>query len=123
MLVAFISSSSPLPGGSSSSTTATPPSTLRTAFMVLLFDPIHYHGGHDAHTWRWIWTAWWISSTARVMRDGHSAVKADPACVPDEELPVKSRLEFWVFLPQMRLTMEQLVVRARAAEAAGFGGV
>src|SRR5580704_12639070 len=32
-------------------------------------------------------------------------------------------LEFWVFLPQMRLTMEQLVERARAAEAAGFGGV
>ena len=36
---------------------------------------------------------------------------------------MKSRLEFWVFLPQMRLTMEQLVERARAAEAAGFGGV
>jgi len=32
-------------------------------------------------------------------------------------------LEFWVFLPQMRLTMEQLVERAQAAEAAGFGGV
>ena len=36
---------------------------------------------------------------------------------------MKSPLEFWVFLPQMRLTMEQLVERARAAEAAGFGGV
>src|SRR5580704_16096163 len=32
-------------------------------------------------------------------------------------------LEFWVFLPQMRLTMEQMVERAQAAEAAGFGGV
>src|ERR1700682_3423125 len=32
-------------------------------------------------------------------------------------------LEFWVFLPQMRLTMEQLVERARAAEAAGFEGL
>jgi alkanesulfonate monooxygenase SsuD/methylene tetrahydromethanopterin reductase-like flavin-dependent oxidoreductase (luciferase family) len=52
-----------------------------------------------------------------------SAVHADPACVLNEELPVKSPLEFWVFLPQMRLTMEQLVERARAAEAAGFGGV
>jgi alkanesulfonate monooxygenase SsuD/methylene tetrahydromethanopterin reductase-like flavin-dependent oxidoreductase (luciferase family) len=36
---------------------------------------------------------------------------------------VKSPLEFWVFLPQMRLTMEQMVDRARAAEAAGFGGI
>ncbi len=36
---------------------------------------------------------------------------------------MKSPLEFWVFLPQMRLTMEQLVERARAAEAAGFAGV
>src|SRR5580692_9729499 len=51
------------------------------------------------------------------------AVRADPTCVLDEELPVKSPLEFWVFLPQMRLTMEQLVERARAAEEAGFGGV
>src|ERR1700683_5530737 len=42
---------------------------------------------------------------------------------PDEELPVKSPLEFWVFLPQMRLTMDQMVDRARAAEAAGFSGV
>ena len=36
MLVARMSSSSPMPGGSSRSTTATPPSTLRTAFIVLL---------------------------------------------------------------------------------------
>jgi alkanesulfonate monooxygenase SsuD/methylene tetrahydromethanopterin reductase-like flavin-dependent oxidoreductase (luciferase family) len=42
---------------------------------------------------------------------------------PDEELPVKSSLEFWIFLPQMRLTMDQMVDRARAAEAAGFAGV
>ena len=34
-----------------------------------------------------------------------------------------SPLEFWLFLPQMRLTMDQLVDRARAAEAAGFGGI
>ena len=34
-----------------------------------------------------------------------------------------SPLEFWVFLPQMRLSMAQLVERARAAEAAGFSGV
>ena len=34
-----------------------------------------------------------------------------------------SPLEFWLFLPQMRLTMDQLVERARAAEAAGFAGV
>ncbi len=34
-----------------------------------------------------------------------------------------SPLEFWLFLPQMRLTMDQLVDRARAAEAAGFAGV
>ena len=32
-------------------------------------------------------------------------------------------LKFWVFLPQMRLTMEQLVERALAAEAAGFEGL
>ena len=36
---------------------------------------------------------------------------------------MKSPLEFWVFLPQMRLTMDQMVDRARAAEAAGFAGV
>jgi len=32
-------------------------------------------------------------------------------------------LEFWVYLPQMRMTMDQMVERARAAEAAGFSGV
>jgi alkanesulfonate monooxygenase SsuD/methylene tetrahydromethanopterin reductase-like flavin-dependent oxidoreductase (luciferase family) len=32
-------------------------------------------------------------------------------------------MEFWVFLPQMRMSMEQLAVRARAAESAGFLGV
>ena len=32
-------------------------------------------------------------------------------------------MEFWLFLPQMRLTIDQLVERARAAEAAGFAGV
>lgn len=32
-------------------------------------------------------------------------------------------LEYWVFLPQMRLTMDQLVDRARAAEEAGFAGI
>jgi alkanesulfonate monooxygenase SsuD/methylene tetrahydromethanopterin reductase-like flavin-dependent oxidoreductase (luciferase family) len=32
-------------------------------------------------------------------------------------------LEFWLFLPQMRMTMVELVGRARAAEAAGFGGI
>ncbi len=32
-------------------------------------------------------------------------------------------LQFWVFLPQMRLTMDELVERAQAAERAGFGGV
>ncbi len=32
-------------------------------------------------------------------------------------------IEFWVFLPQMRLTMNQLVERAQAAEDAGFGGI
>jgi alkanesulfonate monooxygenase SsuD/methylene tetrahydromethanopterin reductase-like flavin-dependent oxidoreductase (luciferase family) len=31
--------------------------------------------------------------------------------------------EFHVFLPQMRLSMAQLVERARAAEASGFGGI
>jgi alkanesulfonate monooxygenase SsuD/methylene tetrahydromethanopterin reductase-like flavin-dependent oxidoreductase (luciferase family) len=32
-------------------------------------------------------------------------------------------MEFNLFLPQMRLTFEQLVARARAAEAAGFSGI
>lgn len=32
-------------------------------------------------------------------------------------------VEFWVFLPQMRMTMEQLVERARVAEQAGFSGM
>ena len=32
-------------------------------------------------------------------------------------------LEFWVYLPQMRMTMDQMVERARAAEAAGFSGI
>ncbi len=32
-------------------------------------------------------------------------------------------LEFWLYLPQMRLTMDQLVERAQAAEGAGFGGI
>jgi alkanesulfonate monooxygenase SsuD/methylene tetrahydromethanopterin reductase-like flavin-dependent oxidoreductase (luciferase family) len=36
---------------------------------------------------------------------------------------MQSPLEFWLFLPQMRLTMDQLVARAQAAEAAGFDGV
>jgi alkanesulfonate monooxygenase SsuD/methylene tetrahydromethanopterin reductase-like flavin-dependent oxidoreductase (luciferase family) len=36
---------------------------------------------------------------------------------------VPNALEYWVFLPQMRLTMDQLVDRARAAEHAGFVGV
>jgi alkanesulfonate monooxygenase SsuD/methylene tetrahydromethanopterin reductase-like flavin-dependent oxidoreductase (luciferase family) len=36
---------------------------------------------------------------------------------------VNATLEFWVFLPQMRLTMDQLSDRARAAEEAGFGGL
>jgi alkanesulfonate monooxygenase SsuD/methylene tetrahydromethanopterin reductase-like flavin-dependent oxidoreductase (luciferase family) len=36
---------------------------------------------------------------------------------------VPNPMEFWLFLPQMRLTMDQLVERARAAEAAGFAGV
>jgi alkanesulfonate monooxygenase SsuD/methylene tetrahydromethanopterin reductase-like flavin-dependent oxidoreductase (luciferase family) len=38
-------------------------------------------------------------------------------------LPVTTALEYWVFLPQMRLTMDQMVERARAAEAAGFRGI
>lgn len=32
-------------------------------------------------------------------------------------------MEFYVFLPQMRLSFEQLIARARAAEAAGFVGM
>ena len=32
-------------------------------------------------------------------------------------------LEFWVYLPQMRMTMDQMGERARAAEAAGFSGI
>jgi alkanesulfonate monooxygenase SsuD/methylene tetrahydromethanopterin reductase-like flavin-dependent oxidoreductase (luciferase family) len=36
---------------------------------------------------------------------------------------VNSAPEFWLFLPQMRMTMDQLVERAEAAETAGFGGV
>jgi alkanesulfonate monooxygenase SsuD/methylene tetrahydromethanopterin reductase-like flavin-dependent oxidoreductase (luciferase family) len=36
---------------------------------------------------------------------------------------VPNPMEFWLFLPQMRLTLEQLVERAQLAEAAGFGGV
>jgi alkanesulfonate monooxygenase SsuD/methylene tetrahydromethanopterin reductase-like flavin-dependent oxidoreductase (luciferase family) len=32
-------------------------------------------------------------------------------------------LEFWLYVPQMRMTMEDLEERARAAEAAGFAGV
>lgn len=32
-------------------------------------------------------------------------------------------MEFWLFLPQMRMSFDQLVTRARAAEAAGFGGI
>jgi alkanesulfonate monooxygenase SsuD/methylene tetrahydromethanopterin reductase-like flavin-dependent oxidoreductase (luciferase family) len=36
---------------------------------------------------------------------------------------VTTPLEFWLYLPQMRLTMEQMVTRARAAEAAGFDGI
>jgi len=31
--------------------------------------------------------------------------------------------EFWLYLPQMRMTMAQLVERAEAAEAAGFAGI
>jgi len=32
-------------------------------------------------------------------------------------------LEFWLYLPQMRMTMEQMAERARAAESAGFAGI
>ena len=41
----------------------------------------------------------------------------------DKESAGEERADFWVFVPQMRMTMEQLVDRARAAEAAGFGGM
>jgi alkanesulfonate monooxygenase SsuD/methylene tetrahydromethanopterin reductase-like flavin-dependent oxidoreductase (luciferase family) len=36
---------------------------------------------------------------------------------------VSTPLEFWLYLPQMRMTMDQLVARARVAEAAGFRGI
>ncbi len=36
---------------------------------------------------------------------------------------MKNPLQFWLYLPQMRLTMDQMVTRARAAEAAGFDGI
>jgi alkanesulfonate monooxygenase SsuD/methylene tetrahydromethanopterin reductase-like flavin-dependent oxidoreductase (luciferase family) len=36
---------------------------------------------------------------------------------------VTTPLEFWLYLPQMRLSMEQLLDRARAAEEAGFSGI
>ncbi len=32
-------------------------------------------------------------------------------------------LEFWLYLPQMRMTMDEMVARARAAEATGFAGM
>ncbi len=32
-------------------------------------------------------------------------------------------LEFWLYLPQMRMSMEQMVQRASAAERAGFAGI
>lgn len=32
-------------------------------------------------------------------------------------------MEFWLYLPQMRMSMDQMAARARAAEAAGFEGV
>jgi alkanesulfonate monooxygenase SsuD/methylene tetrahydromethanopterin reductase-like flavin-dependent oxidoreductase (luciferase family) len=32
-------------------------------------------------------------------------------------------MEFWLYLPQMRMTLEQLVARAQAAERAGFRGI
>ena len=31
--------------------------------------------------------------------------------------------EFWLFLPQMRMSLDALLERALAAEAAGFGGI
>jgi alkanesulfonate monooxygenase SsuD/methylene tetrahydromethanopterin reductase-like flavin-dependent oxidoreductase (luciferase family) len=36
---------------------------------------------------------------------------------------IDSRMEFNLFLPQMRMSFDQLVARARAAEAAGFVGM
>lgn len=33
------------------------------------------------------------------------------------------KMEFYLFLPQMRMSLPELVERARAAEAAGFGGI
>jgi alkanesulfonate monooxygenase SsuD/methylene tetrahydromethanopterin reductase-like flavin-dependent oxidoreductase (luciferase family) len=36
---------------------------------------------------------------------------------------MKAAPEFWLYLPQMRLTMDQMVERARTAEAVGFGGI
>jgi alkanesulfonate monooxygenase SsuD/methylene tetrahydromethanopterin reductase-like flavin-dependent oxidoreductase (luciferase family) len=36
---------------------------------------------------------------------------------------VTDPLEFWLYLPQMRLSMDQLVERARHAESAGFDGI
>jgi len=36
---------------------------------------------------------------------------------------VTTRPEFWLYLPQMRMTMDQVTERALAAEAAGFAGV
>jgi alkanesulfonate monooxygenase SsuD/methylene tetrahydromethanopterin reductase-like flavin-dependent oxidoreductase (luciferase family) len=36
---------------------------------------------------------------------------------------VAAPLEFWLYLPQMRMTMDQMAERAQAAEAAGFAGI
>lgn len=46
---------------------------------------------------------------------------ADPADTGAGSRP--ARAEFHLFLPQMRLSLEALVERARAAEAAGFAGM
>jgi alkanesulfonate monooxygenase SsuD/methylene tetrahydromethanopterin reductase-like flavin-dependent oxidoreductase (luciferase family) len=40
-----------------------------------------------------------------------------------ETPPVERRPEFHVFLPQMRMSLDVLVDKARAADAAGFGGI
>jgi alkanesulfonate monooxygenase SsuD/methylene tetrahydromethanopterin reductase-like flavin-dependent oxidoreductase (luciferase family) len=40
-----------------------------------------------------------------------------------ETPPVERRPEFHIFLPQMRMGVDVLVDRARAADAAGFGGI
>jgi alkanesulfonate monooxygenase SsuD/methylene tetrahydromethanopterin reductase-like flavin-dependent oxidoreductase (luciferase family) len=40
-----------------------------------------------------------------------------------ETPPVERRPEFHVFLPQMRMGLDVLVDKARAADAAGFGGI